>query len=359
MSGFANPLIGGGGGLVYPSIHSPNYVPGVSGWSINKDGSAEFDDLVIRGTFEGTDWEITSAGLFFYSGTPATGNLVGSWAQSAGGDDGHGNPYPAGLQVTDGNGNGIHLDTDGQLVILGAGLATAGFLQSAGAATSADSPYTLLSGASNNDTVPQVLAVGESQDGSSPAHILLAGFSLSGNDQAGLDIDLVGALRWAAVGSFTNDTYLYRAAAGKLATDGALAVGGLLTASGGIALPAGETVAGPAGVQTITSGFTGSWSGTINYVLLPLGPAGVVLIDWTLVPGTDSDNSVIYSALPAGYRPASEKYLAAITNQLRVSTSPNVEGPGLEITTGGVLECYGVAGAATLFRGSGLYMLGT
>lgn len=47
MTGFSNPIIGGGGSLVYPSIHSPNFVHGSSGWSINKDGSAEFQNVVL------------------------------------------------------------------------------------------------------------------------------------------------------------------------------------------------------------------------------------------------------------------------------------------------------------------------
>lgn len=93
--GFANPILGGGGALVYPSIHSPNFVTGVSGWDIKKDGSAEFDNLVIRGTFDGTDWVINSAGEFYYSSTPAAGNLVYSNAQT-GGTDGFGNAYLAG-----------------------------------------------------------------------------------------------------------------------------------------------------------------------------------------------------------------------------------------------------------------------
>src|SRR6266540_2524625 len=41
MSPFTNPIVGGTA-LVRPAIKSPNYVPGVSGWSINRDGSAEF-----------------------------------------------------------------------------------------------------------------------------------------------------------------------------------------------------------------------------------------------------------------------------------------------------------------------------
>ena len=76
MSGFNNPIIGGGGGLVYPSIHSPNFITGVSGWTINKDGSAEFNNLTVRGTFFGTDWIMNANGLFFYNGTPANNNLI-------------------------------------------------------------------------------------------------------------------------------------------------------------------------------------------------------------------------------------------------------------------------------------------
>ena len=46
---FSNPVVGGEGGeLIRESIKSPNYVPNVDGWSINRDGSAEFNDITIR-----------------------------------------------------------------------------------------------------------------------------------------------------------------------------------------------------------------------------------------------------------------------------------------------------------------------
>lgn len=48
---FQNGVVGGTT-LVRPSIHSANYVAGVSGWSINYDGSAEFNNVVVRGAFE-------------------------------------------------------------------------------------------------------------------------------------------------------------------------------------------------------------------------------------------------------------------------------------------------------------------
>lgn len=47
--GFSNDITGGQGVLLRPAIKSPNYVAGVSGWSINKDGSAEFNSGQFRG----------------------------------------------------------------------------------------------------------------------------------------------------------------------------------------------------------------------------------------------------------------------------------------------------------------------
>lgn len=48
-TGFQNPVIAGSGELVIDDIHSRAYTPGVAGWSINRDGSAEFNDVTIRG----------------------------------------------------------------------------------------------------------------------------------------------------------------------------------------------------------------------------------------------------------------------------------------------------------------------
>ena len=90
-----NPVVGGTA-LRRQSIRSPNYVPGVSGWTINQDGSAEFNNLTLRGTFFGTDYILNAAGLFFYSGTPAAGNLIGSAGVSTAGTDSFTNNYLAG-----------------------------------------------------------------------------------------------------------------------------------------------------------------------------------------------------------------------------------------------------------------------
>jgi len=69
---FSNSILGGAAALTRPAIKSPNFVHNVSGWSINKDGSAEFNNLTARGTitateFDGTDFYIASNGMFFYT----------------------------------------------------------------------------------------------------------------------------------------------------------------------------------------------------------------------------------------------------------------------------------------------------
>lgn len=74
MAGFSNPITGGQGQLDIPQIKSPNYVPGVSGWEIKRDGSAEFNNLSFRGTFRGTEIVIDGTGFYLYTGVPGLGN---------------------------------------------------------------------------------------------------------------------------------------------------------------------------------------------------------------------------------------------------------------------------------------------
>lgn len=47
---FSNPIIGSGNQLIRQEITSENYVAGVSGWRIARDGDAEFNDLTARGS---------------------------------------------------------------------------------------------------------------------------------------------------------------------------------------------------------------------------------------------------------------------------------------------------------------------
>jgi hypothetical protein len=95
MGGFTNPVFGGNT-LIRPAIRSPNYVAGVSGWSINRDGSAELNNLTIRGVFNGTNYTINNMGLFMYSGAPVLGNLIASITELPGTDP-YGNAYLSGI----------------------------------------------------------------------------------------------------------------------------------------------------------------------------------------------------------------------------------------------------------------------
>lgn len=63
---------------VVPTIQSNNYEPGVSGWKIRKDGPAEFQDVIIRGTGTfGGDLQ-AAGGTFTGSLSAATGTFAGS-----------------------------------------------------------------------------------------------------------------------------------------------------------------------------------------------------------------------------------------------------------------------------------------
>lgn len=72
---FPDPVIAGGGALVQPSIHSPGYVSGTTGWQVAQDGSAEFQLITARGDIQatgldGTDFAVNADGIFFYAGPP-------------------------------------------------------------------------------------------------------------------------------------------------------------------------------------------------------------------------------------------------------------------------------------------------
>jgi hypothetical protein len=91
--GFRNPILGAGGQLIPNAIHSANYVPGVSGWYIGKDGTAQFYGLTITGG----GFIANSDGQFFYQGPPALGNLIlAITGSSASGTDQFGNVYTPG-----------------------------------------------------------------------------------------------------------------------------------------------------------------------------------------------------------------------------------------------------------------------
>jgi hypothetical protein len=94
---FRNSIFGFQGNLTRDQIKSPNYVPNVSGWIVRRDGSAEFNDVVIR------DGVVVSGTSLYYDPSPGAGNLVMSISAQAGIDE-YGNVYPAGLTAFSANG---------------------------------------------------------------------------------------------------------------------------------------------------------------------------------------------------------------------------------------------------------------
>ena len=78
MAGFAHDIAGGSGNLVATSVQSPNFVHGVSGWRIAKDGSAEFQDVIIPAGSGG-------AVVTFASTAPASPHTGDLWYNTAAG----------------------------------------------------------------------------------------------------------------------------------------------------------------------------------------------------------------------------------------------------------------------------------
>lgn len=54
MSGFSNSIVGGAETLIRSAIKSLGFVTGITGWRIAKNGTAEFNDVIIRGFFQAT-----------------------------------------------------------------------------------------------------------------------------------------------------------------------------------------------------------------------------------------------------------------------------------------------------------------
>lgn len=89
--GWINPIVDSTV-LRRPAIQSPGFASGSEGWSINADGTAEFNNLTVRGG-------VTEDGItLIYAGAPGAGTLVGAIAAVAGTDP-YGNAYPAGISL--------------------------------------------------------------------------------------------------------------------------------------------------------------------------------------------------------------------------------------------------------------------
>lgn len=288
VSGFSNPLVGGGGALVYPSIHSPNFnianppASPAQSWAILRNGLAYlFGVTVSGGTITGPDYIINSQGAFFYSGTPAAGNLIAS-ITSAAGTDAFGNAY---------------LDE-----------VTAYFQ------------------GSPSDAV-QMRAGGIS-------YYQAAGFAGPWSTIGTISCFLAGGMILSATGGLAMNGPT-TVESGDLTISGGhgLSVSGKVTATGG-------TAASPTVITTDTSGGhafsnANSWTGTLKYKLMP---DNTVMVNGELTPPTGVGNpSNVNAAIGAAYQPASTQQLSAVEDS---SVAHLGQALICEMQTSGVIRVY-------------------
>ncbi|MEH0582541.1 hypothetical protein QBA54_50795 [Streptomyces sp. B21-108] len=107
--------------LIREAIQSQNFVTGSAGWRIKSDGSAEFNNVVIRG---GT---VVSGLALYYNGTPAAGNLIMSISATAG-TDSFGNAYVEGVGLYGASGQLVAKDAAGDTATLSGALPVSGTL---------------------------------------------------------------------------------------------------------------------------------------------------------------------------------------------------------------------------------------
>lgn len=86
---FANSILGGNDTLIRTAIKSPNFVHDVSGWSIDKNGNAEFNSIILPPGTGGNH-------IFYQSATPTADAVNDLWFNTTAGKD---------LQVTQWNGS--------------------------------------------------------------------------------------------------------------------------------------------------------------------------------------------------------------------------------------------------------------
>jgi hypothetical protein len=185
---------------VLPALKSPNFVAGVSGWSINRDGSAEFNNVTVRGevdigpalfdikivTGTGIPSELTTA----YNVGPATVTAAILWYWG-----GAANTYHYYCIVD--NGGGVPPGTIRRGNVLSGTLIEFDFYSGA--------DYSITS--IDNITVA----------GATPAAVWIS-VKQSGDTNNRYDVDSAGFTEWGP-GNAATDTVLYRGGVDTLATD--------------------------------------------------------------------------------------------------------------------------------------------
>jgi hypothetical protein len=87
MGTFSDPIIGDDGELIRDQIRSSDYVPGTSGWIIERTGRAEFQEVTMRGAIVADSLRLESSGpVDFFLGVGSalrvwpSGGLAPNWS---------------------------------------------------------------------------------------------------------------------------------------------------------------------------------------------------------------------------------------------------------------------------------------
>lgn len=326
-SGFSNPIIGGGGTLVYPAIQSPNFsIAGQSGWAIMKNGNAYFFNITATGDitaseFEGNNFVLTELGLFFYNGTPGADNPPVSYViPPSTTEDPFGNPV-GGLQTI--------ASSSGQMLAH---------------EITTDNVFLKIYTGRPDEQTPAYHAVFTENNGDSDEYqqYTIAGPAIS----AFTDFAWVNFQSSAADGSGGAGGNLYY-------TDTSGAVHVLLEwGSGGVIIHSGQIVANQPGT-TLTDetwhyvgnsgqpGFGSGWSnvGSSNAKLAfkLLAEKNLILIRGYVANATASNTAAIFT-LPTGYVPTSQQIFALVENG-------DAYGNSLVVETSGAVKLFNSAGA--------------
>lgn len=263
----------------------------ISGATIT--GSTITGGTITGGTFLGTDFIINDKGIFFYSGTPAAGNLIGSIANTSGSDT-FGNAFPLGMQWNTATGtasvvvapHGIQIDAPFPQELFSGSLAAS----SSGAGATASGLLAITSPQDNVQLdVGYVDLPSSSNDGvTSIAGVRLGWRGVSSGNLDYLDVDYRGARILA--GSVT---------APQPGTGGS---------RGTPAVAETWHTVGTTGQPAFGTGFTnnGAADQAPRYRLEGIG-GGVVRLDGTVITTAAVAAGATMFTLPVGYRPATNR----------------------------------------------------
>lgn len=174
-----------GVGLTEPAISSPSITAGTI------TGTVITGSTINGGTFNGANWIENDNGMFLYSGTPASGNLLASLSPASG-TDAYGNGFQIGLYVYGSAGSYVSLIEAGSTANIQLHPASVTqlsaipqvFAQGEDQGTSAESQSLVLtSGSTDNKDSAYILLSGASGDGTTT--IANITFEIQGADSSG------------------------------------------------------------------------------------------------------------------------------------------------------------------------------